>query len=317
MAVVSSRQGLIDWAKRQLGAPVVQINVDDDQVSDRVDEAIQYYRDYHMDATELTYLKYQITQTEVDQRYIDITRASGTVSVLANSANVYGAGTIFTEEMKNGSAVITVNGETKQVIGVTNTSFMTVNTAFVNSATNVNLYVPKTDDAIISVERIVTLGGDAGNPGNMFDIQYQFRLNELYDLVSVSYTNYFITMTHMRNLQLLFTGEKPMRFNRHVGRIYMDMNIPLVLGQFLIFECYRAVDFGFTGVYNDLWLKRATTCLIKKQWGTNLKKYSGVALIGGVQMNGQAIYDEAQAEWKDLFDELKDGHQFPPMFIVG
>ena len=317
MAVVNSRQGLIAWAKRELGAPVVQINVDDDQVSDRVDEAIQYYRDYHMDATELTYLKYQITQTEVDQRYIDITRASGTVSVLANSANVYGAGTIFTEEMKNGSAVITVNGETKTVIGVTNTSFMTCNTAFVSSANNVNIYVPKTDDAIVSVERIVTLGGDAGNPGNMFDIQYQFRLNELYDLVSVSYTNYFITMTHMRNLQLLFTGEKPMRFNRHTGRIYMDMNIPLVLGQFLIFECYRAVDMAFTSVYNDRWLKAYTTALIKKQWGTNMKKYSGVALIGGVSMNGQAIYDEAKAEITELEEKMQNGLSFPPQFIVG
>ncbi len=317
MAIVSSRQGLVEYAKRELGFPVVQINVDDDQVSDRVDEAIQYYRDYHMDATEITYLKYQITQQDVDNRYIDITRASGVVSVTSGSANVYGRGTVFTEDMKNGRAVVTINGETKQVVSVANTTFMTVNTTFSASATDVNVYVPRTDDAIVSIQRIVTLG-DATNRGNMFDVQYQFRLNELYDLVSVSYVNYYITMVHMRNLQMLFTGEKEMRYNRHGNRLYMDFNLGLVMGQYLMFEAYRALDpEAYTTIYNDRWLKEYTTALIKRQWGTNMKKFSGVALIGGVQMNGQEIYDEAEARVKELRQEIKDGLSYPPQFLVG
>lgn len=318
MATPNSRKTLIDYCKRQLGAPVIKIDVSDDQVSDRIDDAFQYYRDYHMDAVEKTYLRYQITQQDIDNKYIDITRCSGTVSVNAGSNVVTGYATIFTEEMKNAGAIITINGETKQVVSVSNTLSMVVNSAFINTATGVNMYVPKTDDTIVSVTRMFTLG-DSGTIANMFDLRYQLRLNELYDFTQASYIPFVITMQQLRALEMLFIGEKEIRFNRHTNRLYLDFEIGVSVNvnEWLVFEAYRVVDANFSDIYNDRWIKRYATQLIKRQWGSNLKKYNGVALVGGVTMNGQTIYEEAIVEIDKLEQEIEDKFSYPPSFILG
>ena len=247
MGVPASREQLKDWCLRQLGHPVIEINVDDDQVDDRIDEAFQYFQDFHFDGVERWYLKHQITQENKDNGWIPITE------------NIIGVTRIFS-------------------IGSTNASI------------------------------------------NMFDLRYQLRLHELYDFTSTSYVNYALTMQHIRTLDMLFSGEQPIRFNRHTDKLYIDMNWDsgLDVGEYVVIEGYIIVDpTAYSDVYNDRMLKRLATALIKKQWGNNMKKFNGMQLPGGITMNGQQIYEEADAEIKEIEELIRLTYEEPPQFLVG
>ena len=154
----------------------------------------------------------------------------------------------------------------------------------------------------------------------MFDLRYQLRLHELYDFTSTSYVNFVLTQQHLRTLDMLFSGEQPIRFNRHQNRLYIDLQwgTDIQTNEYLIIEAYRIVDpDSYNDVYNDRWLKRYSTALIKRQWGLNLKKFGGIQLPGGVQLNGQQIYDEAETEIANLEQEMQDKYEVPPEFILG
>lgn len=246
MSIPSSREQLKDWCLRQLGFPVIEINVDDDQVEDRIDEALQYFQQFHFDGVERWYLKHQLTQENISNGWIPIT---------------------------------------ENIIGVTR--------IFPISSSNATV--------------------------NMFDLRYQLRLHELYDFTSTSYVNYVLTMQHIRTLDMLFSGEQPIRFNRHTDKLYLDMNWAMNQpGEWLVIEGYIVVDPDtYTDVYNDRMLKKLTTAYIKKQWGNNMKKFGGMQLPGGIMMNGQQVYDEAVQEIEALEEKIRDTYEEPPMFILG
>ena len=137
----------------------------------------------------------------------------------------------------------------------------------------------------------------------MFDLRYQLRLNELYDFSSTSMIQYDMTMKHLDHLQHMLVGETPVRFNQHQNRLYIDMDWSndVAADEFIVIECYRKLDPDtFTDVYNDLYLKRYAIALIKRQWGANLSKFNGVAMLGGVTRNGEAIYSQAIEEIQNL-----------------
>jgi hypothetical protein len=247
MAIPATRDEHKDWCLRQLGFPVLDINVDDDQVDDAVDQAIQYFQDFHFDAVERWYLKHQLTETDKTNKYIPIT------------------------------------------------------------------------DNIIGVTRIFPVGSTNASV-NMFDLRYQLRLHELYDFTSTSYVNYVLTQQHIRTLDLLFSGEVPIRFNRHSNKLYIDWdwNYDLDVGEWLIIEGYIILDpADYTKVWNDRLLKKLSTAYIKKQWGTNMKKFQGMQLPGGIMMNGQQIYNEAVQEIQDIEQLIRNTHEEPPQFILG
>ena len=247
MAIPATREQHKDWCLRQLGFPVLEINVDDDQVDDAVDQSIQYFQDFHFDAVERWYLKHQLTQENKTNKYIPI------------SDNIIGVTRIFP-------------------VGSTNASV------------------------------------------NMFDLRYQLRLHELYDFTSTSYVNYVLTQQHIRTLDLLFTGEVPIRFNRHSNKLYIDWdwNNDLEVDEWLIIEGYIILDpANYTKVWNDRLLKKLSTSYIKKQWGTNMKKFQGMQLPGGVMMNGQQIYNEAVQEIQEIEQLIRNTHEEPPQFILG
>lgn len=247
MAIPASREQLIDWCLRQLGHPVIQINVDDDQVEDRIDEAFQYFRQFHYDGVERWYLKHQVTSE--------------------NKANGF-------------------------------------------------IPVPST---VIGVNRIFPVGSTNASV-NMFDLRYQLRLHELYDFTSTSYVNYALTMQHIRTLDLLFSGETPVRFNRHSEKLYIDWDWAndIQAGEWIIIEGFIVLEPDqYNKVYNDFMLKRLATAYIKRQWSNNMKKFSGMQLPGGITMNGQQIYDEAVAEIKELEELIRNTYSDPPMFLVG
>ena len=318
MAIVNSRETLIDYCKRRLGFPVVEINVDDDQVEDRIDDALQFFQDYHYDAIQKIYVKHLVTQTDIDRQYIDMTQASGAATVTAGSADVLGTGSNFTGEFGAGATTLTINGETKNVITITNKGLMTMDSVYSSSANTVPISIVGAADSITGITRIFPLS--TGATVNMFDLRYQLRLHELYDFTSTSYINYVLTQQHLRTLDMLFSGEQPIRFNRHQNRLYIDFEWgkDIEVNEYLVIEAYKIIDpNSYVDVYNDRWLKRYSTALIKRQWGLNLKKFGGIQLPGGVQLNGQQIYDEAETEINVLEQEMQDRYEEPIPFILG
>jgi hypothetical protein len=245
MSVPASRDDLKDWCLRQLGHPVIEINVDDDQVDDRIDEAIQYYTNFHHDGTERWYMAHQFTDQDLINKYLPI------------ADNIIGVTRIF---------------------------------SFTNSA---------------SV--------------NMFDLRYQLRLHDLYNFTSTSIVHYALTMQHLRLLDIMFVGEAPIRFNRHTSKLFIDWDWKkAVIGDWLVMEGYIIVNPDtYTKVYNDRMLKKLATALIKRQWGNNMKKFGGMQLPGGIIMNGQQVFDEAQLEIKDIEMQIRAEYEEPPMFLVG
>lgn len=243
----ASREQLKDWCLRQLGFPVIEINVDDDQVEDRIDEALQYFQQFHFDGVERWYMAHQITS----------------------------------QDKTNG-------------------------------------YLPVSDN-IIGITRIFPIGSSNASV-NMFDLRYQLRLHELYDFTSTSYVNYALTMQHIRTLDMLFSGETPVRFNRHTSRLYIDMNWDsgVDVGEYMVMEGYIIIDPDtYTKVYNDRMLKKLATAYIKRQWGNNMKKFVGMQLPGGISLNGQQIFNEADQEAKEIEEQIRNTYEEPPQFLVG
>ena len=268
MANPATRETLKQYALRALGKPVIEINVDDDQLEDRLDEALQYFAQYHYDGIRRTYLKYQYTEA-------DKTRMTGDSdeSVTKNSV---------TTSWKEG---------------------------------NNFLVVP---ESVISVINIFPFSNKSNM--NLFDVRYQLRLNDLYDFSSTSIINYDIVLRHLDFLDHILVGEKPLRFNQHDNRLYIDMDWTndLAVGEFLVIEAYRKLDpEQFTDVYNDIYLKRYVTALFKKQWGANLSKFDGVAMIGGVTLNGRQIYSEALQDIDKLETEIRSTFELNPAMIMG
>jgi hypothetical protein len=254
----SNRTEFKNFCLRQLGFPTIEINVDDDQVEDCIDIALQLYADYHFDGLQKVYFVKAVTQTDIDQRYIDM----------------------------DPSVTLDPDGNPLEIIGVT---------------------------------RIFPIQ-DSQATVNMFDLRYQLRLNELYDFTSASYVNYTLTQQHLRSLEIMFTGEVPIRFQRHMHRLYIDWAwgaSEAPVGTTVVAECYAIINPDvYTGVWNDRILKELATEYIKKQWGTNLKKFAGIQLPGGVMLNGDKIYDEARTEIERLEKELISTYMGPDEWFM-
>ena len=271
MAIPTSKSTFKEYCLRNLGKGVIDINVSDDQADDRIDEALQYFAQYHYDGIEKMYLKYQITQEDVDRAASnDTTSATDTVDNTITAS--------FTEG-KN--------------------------------------FIP-IPSAVVSVLQIFPFDDQTTN--NMFDIRYQLRLNDLYDFSSTSVIHYQMTMQHLDYLSHILVGEKPIRFNQHQNRLYIDMDFAndISVGEFIIIECYRKLDPDtYVDIYDDIYLKRYATALIKRQWGANLSKFSGVQLLGGVEMNGGEIYSQAQEELEKLEEQIQLAYELPPEYMMG
>jgi len=317
MANPSSRQGLIDYCLRQLGHPVLEINIDDDQLEDRIDEAFQFYRDFHYDATEKVYKKVLID--------------SSLIQITGINASSYSVGEKITGSSSGATAFVyaNVSGNRFKVYKVAGTftagetiSGGTTGTSSTLSSITLGNYDNKyitLDDSFFGVERILQLSNKTSGMG-MFDVRYQLLLNNIQSLTNTDIIYYSQLKTHLNLINDLMTGQKPVRFNRHMNRLFIDMDwsYDVVVGDYIIVEGWQFLDPDtYTDVYNDGFLKRYATALIKRQWGTNLKKFEGVQLPGGVTLNGQKIFDEAMDEIANLKDEAKNTYQLPIDFFTG
>jgi len=246
--IPNSRQSLIDYCLRNLGAPVLEINVDEDQIEDRVDEALQFYREYHSDAIYHDFFKHEITQEDRDNQYIPI------------------------------------------------------------------------PDALINVVKVLPLSYDNASV-SMFDARYQMALNDMYNLgFAGSLSNYVHVQNYISTVDMMINGTPQVEFNRHMNRLYLniDWEYRLQVGEYVVVEGYRIIDPNeHTDIYNDMFLKRYLTALIKRQWGINLKKFEGLELPGGITLNGQQIYDEATEEIRQVEEEMQLKYEMPANFFVG
>ena len=279
MAQPSSREGLIDYAKRQLGFPVLEINVADEQFQDLLDDAIQVYQERHYDGIVRMYLKYKITQEDIDRG-----------------------------EARGGekSAGITTT---------TGTSTVGLTTSF-NFEENQNyLQMPP---SVIGVNQIFKIRSDTVYDG-LFNIKYQLFLNDLYQFGSIDLLQYSMVQTYLEDITFLLNPDIKFRFNIRHDRLYIDTDFKTInVGDHFVIDCFRILDPNdFTQVYNDQFLKRYFTALCKKQWGMNLIKFQGVQLPGGIQLNGRQIYDDGERELAEIRSKMSSDYEMPPLDMIG
>jgi len=310
---VTTRQQLIEYCLRDLGEPVVEINIDDSQIEDRVDEALEYWRQYHFDGIERVYLKQKVTATEIttttdvagfELGEIVTGQTSGAKALVARE--IQSDIRSFRESSGTTLLVRDVDGDfqaNEYIVG--ESSGTQTQLVSITKGTYDNKYFDL-PDLVYGVNRVIPFAA-ASTSKNLFDLQYQLRLNDLYDLTSVSLIYYKQVMSHIALLDLELNGHPIYRFNRMQGRLFLDINwgADIAMGEFIVIECYRALDPVEWGkVWNEPWLKKYTSALIKRQWATNIKKFKGISLPGGVTLDGNALFDEANNEISQLEDEL-------------
>ena len=288
MAKPATRQQLIDYCLRSLGHPVIEINVDEDQLDDRVDEALQFFSEYHFDGVEKVFLKYQVQQKDIDNGYISMTAQSqDQAGVTGNNTFVSGTGASGQNES---SMTFTEDGQTGTV---------------------------KIEDLITSVLQVFHF---SMGTINMFDVRYQYALNDLYTFGTIELVQYSITQSYLSLIRQMLSPEKMIRFSRRNNKLYIDMKWQRDVkpGDYIIIEAYRVMDPRvYPEVYNDMLLKKYVTALIKRQWGANLSKFNNIQMLGGVQFNGMQLYNDAIKEIQDIESTVQSKWELPPDFVVG
>ena len=280
MAQPSSRDGLIDYAKRQLGFPVLEINVADEQFSDLLDDAVQVYQERHYDGIMRMYLKYQITQDDIDRG-----------------------------QARGGNTTLGITTTTA-------TSTVGLSTTFDLEENQNYIQMPP---SVIGVNQIFKIRSDTVYDG-LFNIRYQLFLNDLYQFGSIDLLQYTMVQTYLEDITHLLNPNMRYRFNIRQDRLYIDVDWAAAVNvdDYFVIDCFRILDPNdFTRVYNDPFLKRYFTALCKKQWGQNLIKFQGVQLPGGIQLNGRQIYDDGVAELAEIRAKMASDYEMPPLDMIG
>ena len=330
MATPNSRENLKQYCLRMLGKPVVEINVDDDQLEDRIDEGLQYFQEYHFDGVEKTYVRHKITGSTITISSLSGTMQSGetitggtsNVTAIIHEANT---SVITFKQHKDGNGFQNNNTSSTFTNGETITGKDSGATATAGTVTigDIDNHFIPLNDSIIGIVNIFDIHDTAGGQtsSNMFNFQYQFNLNEMPYLVGGQLANYQMTMGNLQLMNDIFVGKKPIRYNRHQNRLYLDLdwkNDDVKIDEFVVAEVYAIVNPDtFTDVYNDIFLKKYVTALIKRQWGANLIKYDGVQLPGGVNLNGRQMFDDAINELNSIEEEMQLKNELPIDFVVG
>ena len=281
MAQPASRTELINYCKRQLGAPVLEINVADEQIDDLVDDALQYFHERHFDGVTQTFLKYKVTQADIDRgRGRGGSNPVGLVTTTANS---------------------TIDGSSVTFSYEENSNY---------------LQVPP---HVIGISKIFHFDGSNTTTNNMFSVKYQLFLNDIYYFGSTEILTYAMTKRYLEDIDFALTTQKQIRFNQRQDRLYLDIDWSSVtVDDYIVIDCYRLLDpSDYTRVYNDSFVKRYLTALIKRQWGQNLIKFQGVKLPGGVELNGRQIYDDAEKELDKIKEVMSNTYELPPFDMIG
>tara|TARA_B100000287_G_C20674244_1_gene794624 strand:- start:3908 stop:4768 length:861 start_codon:yes stop_codon:yes gene_type:complete len=286
MAQPSTRQELIDYCLRQLGAPVLEINLAEEQMQDLTDDAIQFFQERHFDGVSQCYLKYPVTQDDIDRGNARPPGGGGETTGITSttaSASIAGIGTVSFPWYENSNY----------------------------------LQVPP---EIIGVNKIFQYdNAQSMSMSNMFSFKYQLFLNDIYYWGTGELLNYSMAMTYLETLNFLLNTHKQIRFNQRMDRLYLDVDWDnLKAGDFIILDCWRAVNpADYARVWNDSFLKPYLTALFKRQWGQNLIKFQGVKLPGGIELNGRQTFDDGQAELDRIREKMSTTYELPPLDMIG
>ena len=280
MAKPSTRQQLTDYCLRKLGAPVLEINVAEEQIDDLVDDALQYFQERHFDGVYGAYLKYELTQDDIDR---------------GKAKGISGVGIAST------SATSTIGGSGVNFDFYENSNYL------------------KVPDHVIGVNKIFKFGGSNSISSGMFSVKYQLFLNDIYYWGSTEMLTYAMTKTYLEDIDFLLSTDKQIRFNKRQDRLYLDIDWNSVkAGDHIVIDCYRMMDPNdYDQVWNDSFLKMYLTSLIKRQWGQNLIKFQGVKLPGGIELNGRQIYDDAEKELAMIKERMSSDYELPPLDMIG
>ena len=283
MAQPTSMTEFKEYCLRKLGAPVLEINLATEQCDDLIDDAIQYFQERHFDGVSQVYMKYRVTQEDIDRGRASTNGNYGTAGIVTETASANIAGTATTFSYYQNSNYLQIPPE---VIGVTKIYHFDG----LNTATN-----------------------------NMFSVKYQLFLNDIYYWGSTEILSYAMTKTYLSDIQFLLTTEKQIRFNQRMDRLYLDVDWgSLAVGDFIVIDCFRALNPNdYTRVWNDSFLKRYTAALFKRQWGQNLLKFQGVKLPGGVELNGRQIYDDGMKDLEIIREQMSNTYELPPLDMIG
>ena len=247
MAKPNSRSTLQDYCLRNLGAPVIEINVDEDQLEDRTDDALQFYQEYHSDGVIREYLKHELTSTDITNNYITVA------------------------------------------------------------------------DSVTNVVRMLKITATSGS--SLFDMGYHMRVNDIFMLqgLGTQMQEYTQSQQKLSLIDHRLNSEEHIRFSRHMNRVHMDEGYgDLGAGDFIVLEVMSIIDPGtYADVFNDLYLKKYLTALIKRQWGANLMKFQDFQLPGGITLNGRQIYEDAIEEIQGLEEECRLIWAMPDNFLMG
>ena len=282
MAQPSSRQTFVDYCKRQLGAPVLEINVADEQIDDLVDDALQYFQERHFDGVFPTLLKYKFTQADIDRG-----RAKGGPNSPVGIAST--------------SATSVIDGAPVQFDFEENSNYL------------------KVPDDVIGITKVFQFEGSNSVSSGMFSIKYQLFLNDIYFWGSTELLTYAMTKRYLEDIDFLLSTQKQIRFNQRMNRLYLDIDWSSVSpNNHLVIDCYRGMNPDtHTKVWNDSFLKRYAVQLIKRQWGQNMIKFQGMKLPGGVELNGRQMYDDAEKELQIIREQMSNTYELPPFDMIG
>ena len=336
MTQPTTRATLKDYAKRQLGHPVVELNIDEDQMEDRIDDALEYFQEYHFDATHPTFVKRQITGSTLKiTSNVTFTAGEyitgGTSGVRATVHEYHSANTTIrykNPEVKSGgdgntyyANTTTTFGNAETVTGGTSEASATTAASSANVYGDFDNQYISIDENVIGIKGVIPFHDDTSSSSNMFSVNYQFALNDLYTMGNLqSMREYVFSQQRLSAIHNLFHGLPRFRYNRHMDRLYLDINwgSDLKIDDWVIVEAYAIIDPAtYSDVYGDMFLKKYVTALFKKQWGQNLIKFEGMQLPGGITLNGRQLYDDANTEIERIEEEIQLKYQLPDDFMVG
>ena len=282
MAKPGSRAEFKEYCLRQLGAPVLEVNIATEQCEDIIDDAVQFFHERHFDGVAQVYLKYKVTQADKDRGK--------------------GPGQDGVSGITTTSATATIGQASVQFDYEENSNYLEI------------------PPAVIGVTKLFRFDGSNTATNNMFSLKYQLFLNDIaFNWGTTELLSYAMTRTYLSDIDFLLNTEKQIRFNQRQDRLYIDIDWDEInVGDYFIIDCWRALDpADYTRVWNDSFLKPYTVALMKRQWGQNLMKFTGVKLPGGVELNGRQMYDDAEKELERIRERMSETYELPPLDMIG
>ena len=305
MAQPTSRTEFKEWILRKIGAPVIQINVSDEQVDDRIDEAVDFWRDYHYNGSQLVYLKHQITGSSLTLTDADAADFQIGETITGGTS---GASTVITGDSTGQTLTYHSLSDNNAfqagevITGGASGQQGTIGSITKGDKENGYITLP---EQLLGISGIFNLETSISTGGGIFNVQYQFVLNNLEDITGYNISNYYMAMSHLEFLQEMLVGKPHIRYNKHVNRLYIDADASaLSVGNYVIIEAYDVIDGDtYSDVWSDRWLQNYASALVREQWGLNLTKFDGMQLVGGVTFNGANILAEAREDRQRMEEE--------------